>query len=70
MVLDISKVVEDMDKAKKEKDETDLEEKVMAASIDQPVNCMEQIGRLVTLTMAIQNLGLTNQKLNAIIVKR
>jgi hypothetical protein len=70
MVLDISKVVEDMDKAKKEKDETDLEEKVMAASIDQPVDCMKQIDRLVTLTMTIQNLGLTNQKLNAIIVKR
>jgi hypothetical protein len=59
-----------MDKAKKEKDETDLEEKVMAASIDQPVDCMKQIDRLVTLTMTIQNLGLTNQKLNAIIVKR
>ena len=70
MVLDIFKVVEDMDKAKKEEEDTDLKEKVIAASIDQPVDRMKQIDQLVTLTMAIQNPDLTNQKLNAIIVKR
>jgi hypothetical protein len=70
MVLDIFKVVEDMDKAKKEEEDTDLKEKVIAASIDQPVDRMKQIDQLVTLTMAIQNPGLTNQKLNVIIVKR
>jgi len=70
MVLDIFKVVEDMDKAKKEEEDTNLKEKVIAASIDQPVDRMKQIDQLVTLTMAIQNPGLTNQKLNAIIVKR
>jgi len=32
--------------------------------------CMKRIGRLVTLTVAIQDLGLTNQKLNAIMVKK
>jgi hypothetical protein len=36
----------------------------------QTFNCMKQIGQLVTLTMAIWNPGLTNQKLNVIIVKR
>jgi hypothetical protein len=70
MVLDIFEVVEDMDKAKKEEEDTDLKEKVIAASIDQPVDRMKQIDQLVTLTMAIQNPGLTNQKLNVIIVKR
>jgi hypothetical protein len=37
MVLDISKGVEDVDKAKEEKEEADLKEKVVAALIGQPV---------------------------------
>ena len=37
MVLDISKGVEDVDKAKEEKEEANLKEKVVAALIGQPV---------------------------------
>jgi hypothetical protein len=70
MVLDISKGVEDVDKAKEEKEKADLEEKVIAVLIGQPVNRMKQIDRPITLTMAIQNQGLTKQRLKAIIVKR
>jgi len=70
MVLDIFKGVEDVDKAKEEKEKADLEEKVMAVLIGQPVNRMKQIDRPITLTMAIQNQGLTKQRLKAIIVKR
>jgi len=56
------------------KEEEDLEEEIEAALTDQMVDRMKGIGRLVQLTVAIQDLdltaGLTNQKLNAIIVKR
>jgi hypothetical protein len=59
-----------VDKAKKEKEKTNLEDKIMAASTGQLVNRMKQTVQLITLTVAVKNLGLTNQKLNAIIVKR
>jgi hypothetical protein len=59
-----------MDKVKKEKQEADLEEKAKAASIGQSVTHMKQTNRLVTLIVAIRDPGLTNQRLNAIIVKR
>ena len=56
------------------KEEEDLEEEIEAALTDQMVDRTKGIGRLVQLTVAIQDLdltaGLTNQKLNAIIVKR
>ena len=48
----------------------DLENKAEAALTSQSVDCINQSGRSVTLTMTIQDLGLTNQKLNTIIVKR
>jgi hypothetical protein len=59
-----------MDKVKKEKQEADLEEKAKAASIGQSVTHMKQTNRLVTLIVTIRDPGLTNQRLNAIIVKR
>jgi len=59
-----------VDKAKKEKEKTNLEDKIMAASTGQLVNRMKQTVQPITLTVAVKNLGLTNQKLNAIIVKR
>jgi hypothetical protein len=59
-----------MDKAKEEKQEADLKEKAKAASTGQLVNHMKQTNRLVTLIVAIWDPGLTNQRLNVIIVKR
>ena len=70
MVLDIYKRVEDIDKTKEEEKKADLEEEIMIASTGQPVNRIKQISRPVTLIVVIQNPGLINQKLNAIIVKR
>jgi len=40
----------------------------MAVSTGQSVSHIKQSGRPVTLTMAIQDPSLTNQKLNAIII--
>jgi hypothetical protein len=68
--LDIAKGVEDKDKAEKKKDDIDIEEEVEATSIGQPINHMKQIGRPVTLIVEIRDPGFTNQKLNAIIIKR
>jgi len=59
-----------VDKVKEKEEETDLKEEVVTTLTSQTFNCMKQIGQLVTLTMAIWNPGLTNQKLNVIIVKR
>ena len=59
-----------MNKVKKEKQEADLEEKAKAALIGQSVTHMKQTNQLVTLIVAIRDPGLTNQRLNAIIVKR
>ena len=70
MVLDIPNGPEDMDKEKEEDKEVNLKKKVVTALINQPVDCIKHIDRPITLTMAIQNIGLTNQKLNAIIIKR
>jgi hypothetical protein len=70
IVLDIAKGVEDKDKAEKKKDDIDIEEEVEATSIGQPINHMKQIGRPVTLIVEIRDPGFTNQKLNAIIIKR
>jgi len=70
MVLDISMGVEDVDKENEEEEEADLEKKVVTASIGQLVDHMKQTSWLVILTVAIQNPSLTNQKLNALIVKR
>jgi RNase H-fold protein (predicted Holliday junction resolvase) len=59
---------------KKEEEEEDLEEEAGIASTNQIVNRIKRIGRSVQLAVAIQDpdliAGLTNQKLNAIIVKR
>jgi hypothetical protein len=56
------------------KEEEDLEEEIEAALTDQMVDRMKGTGQLVQLTVAIQDLdltaGLTNQKLNAIFIKR
>ena len=46
-----------------------MENKAEAALTGQLVDCMNQSGRSVTMTMTIQDLGLTNQKLNTTIVK-
>jgi RNase H-fold protein (predicted Holliday junction resolvase) len=63
MVLDIPK-----------EEEEDLEEKVEAASIDQTIDWMKGTSQLVQLEITIWDpdltTGSTNQKLNAIIVKR
>jgi hypothetical protein len=63
MILDIPK----------EKEE-DLEEEVEAAPTDQTVDRMKGIGRSIQLVVAIQDPDwttcLTNQKFNAIIIKR
>ena len=48
----------------------DLEKKAEAALTGQSIDCMKQSGRSVTLRMTIKDPGLTNQKLNTIIVKR
>jgi hypothetical protein len=69
MVLNIYKGAEDVDKTKKEEEEADLKEEVVTTSTGQPVNRMKQINRPDTLTVGIQNSGLINQNLNAIIVK-
>jgi len=42
MILDVHKGVEDVDKPKEEKEETDLEEKEKATSTNQLVNRMKQ----------------------------
>ena len=59
---------------KEEKEEEDLEEEVGTASTNQIVNRIKRTGRSVQLAVAIQDpdliAGLTNQKLNVIIVKR
>jgi len=68
MILDIPKGVKDMDKVEKEEQEINLKEEAMAVSTGQSVSHIKQSGRPVTLTMAIQDPGLTNQKLNAIII--
>jgi len=44
MVMDISKEVDDMKKAKEVEEEADLEEEVVAAPIAQLVNRIKQIG--------------------------
>jgi len=67
MILDIPKGVKDVDK---EEQKTNLKEEVVAVSTSQLVSHIKQSGRPVTLTVAIQDPGLTNQKLNAIIVKK
>jgi hypothetical protein len=63
MILDIPK----------EKEE-DLKEEVEAAPTDQTIDRMKGIGRSIQLVVAIQDPDwttcLTNQKLNAIIIKR
>ena len=70
MILDIPKGVKDVDKVDKEEQKTNLKEEVVAVSTSQLVSHIKQSGRPVTLTVAIQDPGLTNQKLNAIIVKK
>jgi len=63
-----------LDIPKEEEKEEDLEEEVETTSTNQTVDRMKRTGRSVQLAIAIQDLdliaGLTNQKLNAIIVKR
>jgi uncharacterized membrane protein len=70
MILDIPKGVKDVDKVDKEEQKTNLKEEAVAVSTSQLVSHIKQSGRPVTLTVAIQDPGLTNQKLNAIIVKK
>jgi hypothetical protein len=59
---------------KEEEEEEDLEEEAGTASTNQIVNRIKRTGRSVQLAVTIQDpdliAGLTNQKLNAIIVKR
>ena len=54
--------------------EEDLEEEIEVASTNQMIDRMKRTYRLVQLAVAIRDpnltVGLTNQKLNAIIVKR
>jgi hypothetical protein len=54
--------------------EEDLEEEIEVVSINQTIDRMKGTGRLVQLAVAIRDpnltVGLTNQKLNDIIVKR
>jgi hypothetical protein len=47
-----------------------LKKKAKTTLTDQSVDRMKQTSRSVTLKMTIQDSGLTNQKLNVIIVKR
>jgi hypothetical protein len=47
-----------------------LEKEFVATITGQMIDHMKQIGRSITLIVTIQNLGLTNQKLNAIIIKK
>jgi len=55
-------------------EEEDLEEEIEVVSINQTIDRMKGTGRLVQLAVAIRDpnltVGLTNQKLNDIIVKR
>ena len=53
MVLDVHKGVKDVDKPKKEEEETDFEEKEETTLTGQLVNCIKQTNRLVILIVVI-----------------
>jgi hypothetical protein len=65
--LDIPNEVKDVDKAE---GEVNLKEKTETTSEGQPVNQIKQIGQSVPLTVAIQDPGLTKQKLSVIILEK
>jgi hypothetical protein len=69
MTLDIPKEVEDVDKAKENKEEADLEEEVEAVSTGQMVDRLKLTSQPVTQKVAIRDLDLTKQASSVIIVK-
>jgi hypothetical protein len=69
MTLDIPKEVEDVDKAKENEEEADLEEEVEAVSTGQMVDRLKLTSQPVTQKVAIRDLDLTKQASSVIIVK-
>jgi hypothetical protein len=69
MTLDIPKEVEDVDKAKENEEEADLEEEVEAVSTGQMVDRLKLTSQPVTQKVAIRDLDLTKQTSSVIIVK-
>ena len=69
MTMDIPKEVEDVDKAKENKEEADLEEEVEAVSTGQMVDRLKLTSQPVTQKVAIRDLDLTKQTSSVIIVK-
>jgi hypothetical protein len=67
--MDISKEVEDVDKAKENEEEADLEEEVEAVSTGQMVDRLKLTSQPVTQKVAIRDLDLTKQTSSVIIVK-
>jgi hypothetical protein len=69
MTIDIPKEVEDVDKAKENEEEADLEEEVEAVSTGQMVDRLKLTSQPVTQKVAIRDLDLTKQTSSVIIVK-
>jgi len=69
MTMDIPKEVEDVDKAKENEEEADLEEEVEAVSTGQMVDRLKLTSQPVTQKVAIRDLDLTKQTSSVIIVK-
>ena len=69
MTMDIPKEVEDVDKAKENEEEADLEEEVEAVSTGQMVDRLKLTSQPVTHKVAIRDLDLTKQTSSVIIVK-
>ena len=69
MTMDIPKEVEDVDKAKENEEEADLEEEVEAVSTGQMVDRLKLTSQPVTQKVAIRDLDLTKQMSSVIIVK-
>jgi hypothetical protein len=67
--MDIPKEVEDVDKAKENEEEADLEEEVEAVSTGQMVDRLKLTSQPVTQKVAIRDLDLTKQTSSVIIVK-
>jgi hypothetical protein len=67
--MDIPKEVEDVDKAKENEEEADLEEEVEAVSTGQMVDRLKLTSQPVTQKVAIRDLDLTKQASSVIIVK-
>jgi BRCT domain type II-containing protein len=69
MALDMPKEVEDVEKAEKNKEETDLKEEAKAASTGQMVDRLKLTSQPVPQKVAIRDPDFTKQKSSVIFVK-